>query len=670
MQAPTGRRKVEPLTAPVPNVGSQRSVTTVEAVPPVGSLPRAVLAFVALIVATGFAAGAALSYSKWLYVGSVVAVCLIEIFIDRYTPFISWGLGRVGAGAVARGLLMGATLVVFAVQTNGPPMVIAAMAAVLIALAASMARSAAAQAIYYLRRPPLMTRGVELGIAPAPLALPYRILRQHGAERLADVPAAVGLALAGGKTGHDVFGYIGLALYVIASLAVPWIVVGHTVRVRRLQLRRRVTAAAERALTALDPRIVLYFGDGPAWQYQVEVWLRALEATGHPVLIVVRDRDVLQTLPPTTLPIACVPASRELMQLPLPSLRAALFVGNNSSNLHMLRRPGVTSVFLGHGDSDKDASRNPFTRAYNEIWVAGPAGRERYRLAGVGVSEHAFREIGRPQLTALNRQPDAAFGNEALLTVLYAPTWEGWGESPNHSSLADSGVALVRELLTRPGVRVMYRPHPRTGHLRPEMRAAHRQIVALLEAAGATVAQPAPPTVEQVRADALDTCLRDPVPVAPAAEQAASDAQYWREHPGHRILTGPGPDLYAAFRVADALIADVSSVVTDFLAADRVYAIVNNTSLDESSFRLGAPAAAGGYVIERDLTGLDALLDAAGDPRLDDTAAPRVRARDYLLGPPGAESQLRFRHELDRLAGRERPVPPVAESVETPAATP
>jgi hypothetical protein len=30
-------------------------------------------------------------------------------------------------------------------------------------------------------------------------------------------------------------------------------------------------------------------------------------------------------------------------------------------------------VFIGHGDSDKQASFNPFSRVYDEVWVAGAA---------------------------------------------------------------------------------------------------------------------------------------------------------------------------------------------------------------------------------------------------------------------------------------------------------
>ena len=58
-------------------------------------------------------------------------------------------------------------------------------------------------------------------------------------------------------------------------------------------------------------------------------------------------------------------------------------------------------VFIGHGDSDKVRQLNPFTKVYDEVWVAGPAGRRplhpRPRSA---CATRTIVEVGRPQLAA------------------------------------------------------------------------------------------------------------------------------------------------------------------------------------------------------------------------------------------------------------------------------
>ena len=48
--------------------------------------------------------------------------------------------------------------------------------------------------------------------------------------------------------------------------------------------------------------------------------------------------------------------------------------------------------------------------------------------------------------------------------VWYAPTWEGDRPSIAYGSLASHGVAIIEALLADPSVRVIYRPHPRTGY--------------------------------------------------------------------------------------------------------------------------------------------------------------------------------------------------------------
>src|SRR5206468_5383783 len=111
-------------------------------------------------------------------------------------------------------------------------------------------------------------------------------------------------------------------------------------------------------------------------------------------------------------------------------------------------------------------------------WVAGPVGRRRYAEADIGVRPDVIVEVGRPQAGGSPAGPP-------IPTVLYAPTWEGWGDDPHHSSLALAGPALIRALLAVPGLRVIYRPHPLTGRRDPALRAAHAEVVRALRAAGA-----------------------------------------------------------------------------------------------------------------------------------------------------------------------------------------
>ena len=161
-----------------------------------------------------------------------------------------------------------------------------------------------------------------------------------------------------------------------------------------------------------------------------------------------------------------------------PSVRIALYPSNVTLNNHLIRLPGIVDVFVGHGDSDKGGSATVLTRIFDEAWVSGPAGRDRYRVADVGVRDEQIREIGRPQLAEIRRvaaplTEDHHGGSGAGqwdYTVLYAPTREGFFAEWEYSSILTHGRIVIETLMAMPGVRVLFKPHPGTGHRRPGLR--------------------------------------------------------------------------------------------------------------------------------------------------------------------------------------------------------
>ncbi len=287
------------------------------------------------------------------------------------------------------------------------------------------------------------------------------------------------------------------------------------------------------------PEVVLYFGDNRAAVYQVKMWLAVMEALPQRCMVVLRNRLALTELGPTRLPVLCAPSPVSLMALDLAPVRAALYVSNIGNNIHLLREPGILSSFIGHGDSDKNGSFSPYTRVYDEVWVAGPAGRERYRQADVGVVDSDVVEVGRPQLDTVTSGPVRRSGH--VPTVLYAPTWEGWNDEQAYGSVATHGVSLAETLL-RPdsGVRLVYRPHPFTGQRDPVVAAAHRRILQLIADANERAGQPRQPAVEWPDTGNLETIAdaavrskvsgetADPVSAARAEQlRAEAEAAFW-----------------------------------------------------------------------------------------------------------------------------------------------
>jgi hypothetical protein len=319
----------------------------------------------------------------------------------------------------------------------------------------------------------------------------------------------------------------------------------------------------------------------------------------------------------------------------------------------------MRTAFIGHGDSDKSSSRSPFTKVYDEIWVAGPAGAQRYAGWETALVSDRIRLVGRPQAVAAPhrvRRP----GEPA--TVLYAPTWEGWGDEPYHSSLPYLGVELVRRLLATPGIRVLYRPHPLTGTRDAAVRRAHHEVVTLLQEAGAQVHRDVAPTAATPPAEVDALALMDAAARSDAAggahREPGATEEFWAGAPAstHRVVEGSWPGLSSCFEQSDVLVADVSSVVSDWLALDRPLALTNPEGLDAAEFAGRFPSSRAGLLVGPDLAGLDALVAdvLAGQDR---TRAQRAVEREHLLGTPPETGAERFRTALDQLVEQAGPVP-------------
>jgi hypothetical protein len=105
---------------------------------------------------------------------------------------------------------------------------------------------------------------------------------------------------------------------------------------------------------------------------------------------------------------------------------------------------------------------------------------------------------------------------------------------------------------------------------------------------------------------------------------------------------------------ADAMVADVSAVVTDFMQSLKPFAMVA-TGDQTDAFRARFPSSVSAYVIEWDLSTLD---DALGAMLGDDPLAPtRVERREYYLGGyENGESARAFARYLQSLTADSAPM--------------
>jgi CDP-glycerol glycerophosphotransferase (TagB/SpsB family) len=97
------------------------------------------------------------------------------------------------------------------------------------------------------------------------------------------------------------------------------------------------------------------------------------------------------------------------------------------------------------------------------------------------------------------------------------------------------------------------------------------------------------------------------------------------------LVDSTRPTLYDCFNRADLLVADVSSVVSDFMASGKPYVCADPQGLPEADFRATNPSARAAYILAPDCRDVAAIMDLI---RGDDPLAPqRDRLREYLLGP-------------------------------------
>jgi hypothetical protein len=376
------------------------------------------------------------------------------------------------------------------------------------------------------------------------------------------------------------------AFTVLAVLAVvAWAVCGESAfRFRRHGRRVR------RALEAYEPTIAMGFAGRSGGPWQLRMWEPYLLRSGERCVVFSLHEKYVQMIvdgADLTSPLIQLgdAGTRDLDSLLVRSIRAVFYVQNAQRNKEFMSHKRLTHVWLNHGDSDKPANFNPRHAKYDVLVVCGQAGIDRYEKHGIHVDPEKFRVLGRPQASGIKpaRGPIAERDPQV---VLYAPTWHGLDPAVNFSSL-ERGPEIVRALLGR-NATVVFRPHPLS--IRWRIRRA---------------------VVHEIRA-----MLKD--------DRAATGRKHIFGRKAERTWS-----VVDCANHADALISDVSSVVSDFLQSEKPYAMMSMRAPVEE-FREEFSVAGTGYVILGDLSNLDdALDDLLGSDPLAEARADRKR---YVLG--------------------------------------
>ncbi|MFC7468060.1 hypothetical protein ACFQVA_11590 [Actinomadura keratinilytica] len=455
-------------------------------------LPPAVLAsaFVAQVV------GALLPNTLLLAVATAVGLAT-DAALHRWQRRTVTLLAKAHADVTVRQLLRDLLLVVGLLrieQQSQESVFLPVVIGLLVLYALHFTVQAVSVKVRRSRTLPFVTRNIDASALRLSSAPPSLLTRRAGHRLLAfGAPATLGLLVT--AIVDD-----GLPSAVGVAVSVTLMAVGLVRLALHLLPSRRPVSEAE-ALAWLDawlaeyrPTVGMYFSGGTTSAYQANMWLEPLAALDGRPVIVLRERFMVQKIAATDIPVICLPKVATLMRLEHSTLRMMIHPANSGKTSQILRVPTIKHAFVNHGESDKLSSCNPYAKAYDEVWVAGPAARERYALADVGIDDRDVVEVGRPQLDPV--LPYAGPPSGTYTTVLYAPTWEGWDGNPGNTSVVLASENIVRSLLADPGVRLLYKPHPMTGSVDPRAGAANERIQAMIREANRRRPATSGPTVD------------------------------------------------------------------------------------------------------------------------------------------------------------------------------
>ncbi|MFI0150909.1 hypothetical protein [Streptomyces lydicus] len=640
--------------------------------PSAGIVPRRAVQLAALlammIAFTAQLVGALLPVIPLFIAASVVNLGL-DLVLQHKQPGLLAVLGRIRFDVTVRQLLRDMLILVGLLHIDGinpleeqAPLTIT----LLLFYGTHFVCQAVAVLVRRTRSLPFVTRNIDaraLRLCDAP---PRILSRQTGRRLLRfSVPTTTGMMITAITT--DAFwGGLGLAV----SLALS---AGGTLYLGTWLLPKKRVAGEKQALEWLDnwlaayrPTVGMYFSGGSSSAYQANMWLSTLASLDGNPIIVLRERFMVQKIEATDVPIVCIPKVANLMRLEHSTLKVLLHPANSGKTSQILRIPSIKHAFTNHGESDKLSSCNPYAKAYDEVWVAGPAARDRYQLADIGIEDKDVIEVGRPQLAPI--RPYAGPPAGRLTTVLYAPTWEGWDGNPGNTSVILAGENIVRELLADENVRLLYKPHPMTGSVDPRAGAANARIQAMITEANGrrSGARPGPEAAAELArrdeelaaltttafrksADELERMRLQGTPEegrAAAVEAAitAWEKAYWNSFPEweHQIIIAARPGIFSCFNQADVLISDVSSVVSDYLTSEKPYAVANTSGMSEDDFRANFPTVRAATILTPAADEVAGLLAAVRNPEKDTLAAERAELKEHLLGPSDPPSSVRF----------------------------
>lgn len=338
-------------------------------------------------------------------------------------------------------------------------------------------------------------------------------------------------------------------------------------RLRRKKSNKvsRYLKESERRIKYDKPKVVIYTSGIKNVGYQTNMWLPVIERLGIPVGVVIRDLHIYKEVVSTDVPIYYFKKMNELECLVEAGVKTILYPANTMKNVQSLRFYALNHFFINHGESDKVVNQSKMMCAYDKILLAGDLAERRLKSVGLRFHEDQIVHVGRPQVElALEKLEEP---KEKISTILYAPTWEGFVEQADYSSVSSFGLKLLDDLIGSGSYEILYKPHPFVGNNLDSVPAQYK--------------------------DKLEELATN------------SDAV---------TFLGPSSNIHDLMNQSDLLITDISSVLNDYLYTQKPIILTNTIQVSKEQFLLEYPTSEAAYLLNPE----DAVVELVKQIELDD----------------------------------------------------
>lgn len=197
----------------------------------------------------------------------------------------------------------------------------------------------------------------------------------------------------------------------------------------------------------------------------LDLWIPFFIQSNINFIVLVRNIGLYNVLvdkyPKVNIVFCKRPIDIENLSKKLPHAKTVFYTSSTGNNIHLVRFEHMKHIFIGHGDSDKASSANKALRLYDEIWTAGQAHIDRFKNSGFETNHIKFKQVGRPSSYQVIKAAGKPW-TERSLRALYLPTWEGFMEEANYSSI-EHVMQMMRELAPLFDNSMAVKFHPLTG---------------------------------------------------------------------------------------------------------------------------------------------------------------------------------------------------------------